>query len=55
MQKMVLIQCIYNAIHDLVAILLLAAILIFTAILKWYVIFDISLDGIYEIITHGWL
>ena len=32
-----------------------AAILVFTALLNWYVIFDILLDGIYEIITHEWL
>ena len=48
-QNMVLIQCIYNAIHDL------AAILLFTTILKWYVIFDILMDRIYETITHEWL
>ena len=52
---MVLIQCIFNAIHDLRLSWFLAAILVFTAILKLYVIFDISLDGIYEIITHEWL
>ena len=34
----------------------LAAILVFTAILIWYVIFDISWDVIYEMITrHDWL
>ena len=52
---MVLIQYMYNAIHNFAAILFLAAILVFTAILIWYVIFDISWDDIYEIITHNWL